>query len=422
MRLTAESILRSFQISDKKHLFLTGARGIGKSTLAKALTKLITDTATEGTSFLPGITTTAIPGKQVLLTENSTNQSAVIGTFSDSESKTARSGYSYADISGSIRNRFYTNDTFPLQGNRMRPAIKGFFSLGIPALTRAAESNSAWVCIDELGYLETACPKFQEAVLTLLEKKSVLAVIRKQDTPFLTALIHRDDAFVIDLDAPIAPIGCVIMASGLSRRFGSNKLLEEFHGKPLISHTLELTGNRFLPKPLLSRRVVITRTPEVQAICRSAQVPVLLHNLPDRSDTVMLGIQALSGSFAETIHTEDPLTNEFSAFNEPLLTGYMFCPADQPLISRESMEALCLTFSQNPNYICRLGTKERPGTPVIFPKHMSEELLTLPKGKGGSFLIKKYPEQVLYVPVGNDVELLDADTPEMLAALAQISL
>lgn len=30
------------------------------------------------------------------------------------------------------------------------------------------------------------------------------------------------------------PIGCVIMASGLARRFGSNKLLADFGGRPLL--------------------------------------------------------------------------------------------------------------------------------------------------------------------------------------------
>ena len=29
-------------------------------------------------------------------------------------------------------------------------------------------------------------------------------------------------------------LGCVIMASGLGKRFGGNKLMEDFHGKPMI--------------------------------------------------------------------------------------------------------------------------------------------------------------------------------------------
>ena len=429
-RLTAASILRSFQISGKKHLFLTGARKAGKSTLAKSLVPFLAESPEETDAFLPGITTNAVPGKQVLLTENGTSQNAVIGIFADPDSPERM----WSDAAGRVRKEPFPEKVPCPQGNRMRPVPDGFLSLGIPALSRAAAKKSEWICIDELGYLETSCRAFQDAVYSLLEKKHVLAVIRKQETPFLASLLHRSDAFVIDLDSPIVPIGCVIMASGLSRRFGSNKLLADFHGKPLIAHALAVTGplagspggaSFGSAGPLLARRIVVTRTLEVQKICRTANIPVLLHNFPNRSDTVRLGIRALSAApelHAEDIHTDTFLPDAFSTSDAPLLTGYLFCPGDQPLLSRESLETLCLTFSQNPDCICRLGTKERPGAPVIFPARLSKELLTLPKGKGGSFLTKKYPEQVRYVPVRNDFELLDADTPETLAALARISL
>ena len=34
-------------------------------------------------------------------------------------------------------------------------------------------------------------------------------------------------------------IGCIVMASGASTRFGSNKLMASFMGKPLIQHVIE---------------------------------------------------------------------------------------------------------------------------------------------------------------------------------------
>ena len=43
-------------------------------------------------------------------------------------------------------------------------------------------------------------------------------------------------------------VGCVIMASGLARRFGSNKLLADFGGPPLA---LPGVGNHRHPPPLL---------------------------------------------------------------------------------------------------------------------------------------------------------------------------
>ena len=36
----------------------------------------------------------------------------------------------------------------------------------------------------------------------------------------------------------LLPVGCVIMASGVSRRFGSNKLLADFRGEPMLAAQL----------------------------------------------------------------------------------------------------------------------------------------------------------------------------------------
>lgn len=358
---------------------------MGKSTLLKELTRLLSAIVSpaEPLSSLPGITTSAIAGKQVLMYENriypsmssDSQDCAVIGRFCEE-------GFC---------------------GRPMAPVTEGFFSLGIPALHRAQTSEIPWASIDELGFLETACPAFQDAVRTLLEKKRVIGVIRKQEIPFLTELMHRKDVFLLDLDNPLLSVGCVIMASGISARFGSNKLLADFCGQPLFFRVLELTGgknSRFL------QRIVVTRTPEVEAVCKARNIPAFLHELPLRSDTVRLGL--------------DALLHQSRSFGKPL-SGCMFCPSDQPLLRRETLEALCLTFSQNPDRICRPGTKGNPGAPVIFPARLFPELLHLPDGKGGSFLAKKYPEQVLYVPVRDEYELIDADTPETLAKLSRIS-
>lgn len=43
---------------------------------------------------------------------------------------------------------------------------------------------------------------------------------RKQDLPFLNELRSRQDVFVVDLDRPFGHTGCVIMASGMGKRYG----------------------------------------------------------------------------------------------------------------------------------------------------------------------------------------------------------
>lgn len=82
----------------------------------------------------------------------------------------------------------------------------------------------------------------------------------------------------------------MIMASGLGKRFGSNKLMADFNGKPLITRILSATDG-----PLFAARIVVTRSPEVESLCREREIPVLLHTMPYRNHTVKLGLSALLG-------------------------------------------------------------------------------------------------------------------------------
>ena len=81
-------------------------------------------------------------------------------------------------------------------------------------------------------------------------------------------------------------IACIIMASGLGKRFGSNKLMASFHGAPLIHSVLDVTGS----VPLFVDRLVVTRSREVHDYCQSLGIPVLIHTLPNRNEALCLGL------------------------------------------------------------------------------------------------------------------------------------
>ena len=200
-------------------------------------------------------------------------------------------------------------------------------------------------------------------------------------------------------------VGCVIMASGLSRRFGTNKLLADFCGQPMLCRAFDATAT-----PGIAARIVVTRSEEVQALCRAQGVPVLLHSLPGRNDTVRLGLSALLEQQSE-------------------LSGCMFLPGDQPLLRRETVEAMTERFcptewqKETEREIFRLGAvadndpTPLVGSPVLFGSSFFSELLTLPESKGGNVLLKKYPAQVRTICIADSAELLDADTPEVLQQL-----
>lgn len=193
--------------------------------------------------------------------------------------------------------------------------------------------------------------------------------------------------------------GCVIMASGLGLRFGGNKLMADFKGTPMICRVLSAT------EKLFSDRIVVTRHEEVAELCREQKIRVLLHHLPYRSDTVRLGLEAL----------------------DPELCGCLFCPGDQPLLKRETVRALLWAAETDESWkngngsaaIWRPEWNQIPGSPVLFPRVLFSELKTLPQGKGGGYLLKKYPDRVHTISVQEEEELKDVDTWDDLKKLEQ---
>ena len=190
---------------------------------------------------------------------------------------------------------------------------------------------------------------------------------------------------------PGKTVGCVIMASGLGKRFGGNKLMADFGGQPMIARILAATEGIF------DRRVVVTRHEDVAALCRERDVEVVFHDLPNRNDTVRLGLEAVGNA-----------------------DGCLFCPGDQPLLRKETVEALVSAWKKESDFIWRTAGEGQPGAPILFPKWAFSELLSLPEGKGGGILTKKYPERVRLHLVRDRYELADVDTQETLRELLNL--
>lgn len=175
------------------------------------------------------------------------------------------------------------------------------------------------------------------------------------------------------------------MASGQGKRFGSNKLMADFLGQPLIASVLKTTEELFF------KRIVVTRHGEVADYCENHDIEFLFHNFPHRNDTVRVGL----GELGDATHC-------------------MFVMGDQPLIKRESLERILQAVNKEPNFIWRFVFKGTLGAPVVFPKAFFDELKSLPEGKGGGVILKKYADKVRTVSVDSLVELMDVDTPDDL--------
>lgn len=190
------------------------------------------------------------------------------------------------------------------------------------------------------------------------------------------------------VETPNAIHGCIIMASGLGTRFGSNKLMASLDGAPLIAHVIRACD------ALFAKRVAVTRHEDVAKLCRSLGVEAVMHDEPLRSDTVRLGMQVMDGC--------DTVT---------------FVQADQPLISANTLAALLRGAEAHPEFIWRVGFQGTQGAPVLFPAWAFDELRALPPGKGGGFVAKTHAQRVRSVEAASEWELFDVDTVQDLEAL-----
>ncbi len=189
----------------------------------------------------------------------------------------------------------------------------------------------------------------------------------------------------------VPAFGCVIMASGAAHRFGRQKLLAPFEGKPLLLHAIEAAEASAFDC------VVSTRWDEVAALAEGHEVSRATPEGPLQSDTMRAGIEALGPR-----------------------AGYLFLQGDQPLVTSQSLDAIAKAAELHPGHVVRLSWQGQPASPVFFPGTLREALLGLEGDEGGSALFGRVPglkEGTVLVKAASSLELCDVDTPEALETL-----
>ena len=186
-------------------------------------------------------------------------------------------------------------------------------------------------------------------------------------------------------------IGCIIMASGLSERYGRNKLLEKLDGREIILRTAgSLKAAGFCP-------LTVTRSGEVRALLEREGFACALHDGPRKSDTIHRGLERLS----------------------PDMAGYLFMPGDQPLALPETLRRMAEQFRSCPGRAVRLGYGPAAGSPVIFPGFCRDRLLAYEGDRGGAEVLRTDRIPCDTVQAAYEWELWDADTPESMERIRE---
>ena len=222
-------------------------------------------------------------------------------------------------------------------------------------------------------------------------------------------------------------IHVIYMAAGNSRRFGSNKLLYLYEGKPLYRHGLDL---------LLELKQEMGEKMSVTVV---TQYPEILEEVQDIFERCgMAGMQAvfceksrLGASYTiragiEAVIAQDPVSGQTKEGQSMIgeKDYLMFMVADQPHLTLDSVRKLIRTavsreqsaFSGPLEEECSrwetlsLRCGNTPGNPCMFRADLIPELMSLTGDQGGRKVLKQHYCQ--FVDISDERELEDVD--EML--------
>lgn len=190
-------------------------------------------------------------------------------------------------------------------------------------------------------------------------------------------------------------IAVIYMASGFGKRFGGNKLLEMIEGKPLFLYGLELFAGwaddtQKADESVRLNVILVSQYQEILSAGRELGVCCVENRQAREGITasIRLGLKAAGEA-------------DF----------YLFSVADQPWLRRSTVKRFVreyLEVSGQYSIGCLSAEKGGGGNPVIFAERYRRELLALKGDKGGSQIMKQYPEQVFRVRAGKN-EIKDID-------------
>ncbi len=159
-------------------------------------------------------------------------------------------------------------------------------------------------------------------------------------------------------------ISGIILASGLSRRFGKDKLLYKINGKYLISYIIENVDNSNL-----NRKIIVINNYDKYK------------NIVPETFNIIINNDYLNGMAHSIINGIKNIYNEDAA---------MIIPGDMPLINSNIINGLIVYFNKNNYGIVGLIDDGIIKSPVIFSKAYFNELLNLSGDSGGKSVIKKH--------------------------------
>ena len=189
-------------------------------------------------------------------------------------------------------------------------------------------------------------------------------------------------------------VAAIVLAAGQSSRMGSNKLLADVGGLPMVRKTLDAVVGA------ADSIVVVTGRDADHIAAALHGLPVSFTHNPDfahgLSTSLRRGLDALPADTDAAV----------------IVLG------DMPLVSADVIRRLIAAYSPAEHRsICVPVHGGARGNPVLWGRQHFEALKALSGDRGARVLFDQYADEVVEVAMPDSAVLTDVDTPEALARL-----
>jgi molybdenum cofactor cytidylyltransferase len=205
------------------------------------------------------------------------------------------------------------------------------------------------------------------------------------------------DAGEHDVRATSEPrVAAIVLAAGRASRMGSNKLLAELDGMPIVRRTVTAA------LASQARPVVVVTGHEAAAVREALSgLDITFAHNPAYAE-------GMSTSLRAGLAAAGPID------------AALVCLGDMPRLLARHLDAVIAAHRGHEaaaeTIIVPTYDRKR-GNPVLWPRRYFAEIAHLTGDVGARALIERYADHVCFLPIDDPAILVDVDTPAALAAL-----
>jgi len=188
-------------------------------------------------------------------------------------------------------------------------------------------------------------------------------------------------------------IAALILAAGASSRMGSNKLIADIAGTPMVAR--------------VARSV---------ADSKARFITIVTGNQPDKVKAAVNGIEA---KFVHNPDFAQGLSTSLKAGIAALpgdIDGVIVCLGDMPLVSQGTIDKLIAAFNplEGRAIVVPMHGGKR-GNPILWAARYLDDMTHLSGDQGARKLLDVHADEIVEVPIDDESVLFDVDTPDKLA-------